>query len=156
MTFYSTLQDSEFETYAVVRISMDYYSWFYLQTKANPTGNYYYLVTSEGKVMSPPGSGPARPPATIQKLTGQHETTGYFIDTTSNSIYNFNFIQPMDSYLVNRIPLENVFNEINKQKYQFFLTVLVLTLVFAVISLGISTTITRPLANLQESRVCKR
>lgn len=156
MTFYSTLRDSEFETYAVVRISMDYYSWFYLQTKANPTGNYYYLVTSEGKVMSPPGSGPARPPATIQKLTGQHETTGYFIDTTSNSIYNFNFIQPMDSYLVNRIPLENVFNEINKQKYQFFLTVLVLTLVFAVISLGISTTITRPLANLQESRVCKR
>jgi sensor histidine kinase YesM len=59
-------------------------------------------------------------------------------------------MKTVDSYLVNRIPTESIFNEINQQRNRFFLTLLILTIVFAFISLGISYTITRPLGNLQK------
>ena len=58
MSFYTTLQDPEFKTYAVVRISLDYYSWFASQAKVNSTPSSYYLITQSGQIMTPPGAGP--------------------------------------------------------------------------------------------------
>jgi two-component system, sensor histidine kinase YesM len=150
MSFYSTLQDAEFQPYAVLRISLDYYSWFAYQAKINPTPSSYYLITQEGQIMTPPGGKVNLPALTIQKLIHQAEPKGYFIDPDSNSIYNFNYMPSVDSYLVSQVPSESIFSEINKQKDRFFLTVLILTVVFVIISFGISTTITRPLANLRK------
>jgi sensor histidine kinase YesM len=150
MSFYSSLQDSNFETYAVVRISLDYYSWFKYQAKLNPTPSTFYLVTRQGQIMTPPEDGPALSPESIQKLISQGESDSYFVDPATSSIYNITFMKAVDSYLVNRIPTESIFNEINQQKNRFFLTLLILTIAFAFISLGISYTITRPLGNLQK------
>lgn len=150
MSFYSSLQDSNYETYAVVRISLDYYSWFNYQAKLNPTQSSFYLVTKQGQIMTPPDGSGALSPKTIQKLISQDEGDSYFVDPDTSSIYNITFMKTVDSYLVNRIPTESIFNEINQQKNRFFLTLLALTIVFALISLGISYTITRPLGNLQK------
>ncbi len=150
MSFYSSLQDSNYQTYAVVRISLDYYSWFKYQAKLNPTQSSFYLVTKQGQIMtSPDGSAPLSP-AIIQKLISQDESDGYFVSADTNSIYNITFMDSVDSYLVNRIPTESIFTAINQQKDRFFITALLLAFIFALISLGISTTITRPLGNLQK------
>lgn len=150
MTFYTTLKDSDFQTYAVIRISLDYYSWFAYQARVNPTPSTYYLITTEGKIITPPGTAAPPDTATIRRVIDQAKTSGNFIDSGTNSIYNFNIIPAVNSYLVSQVPQESIFNEINDQKNRFFLTVLVLTLVFILISFGISATITRPLANLQK------
>lgn len=150
MSFYSTLQDAEFQPYAVLRISLDYYSWFAYQAKINPTPSSYYLITKAGNIISPAGKEAGLSSETIQNLISRDETSGNYIDPDSNTIYNFNFMPSVNSYLVSQVPSESVFNEINQQKNRFFLTVLILTVIFVFISFGISTTITRPLANLRK------
>lgn len=85
----------------------------------------------------------------ITREIALHPAQAYLTDDKSGTLINYVYIESLDWYMVNRIPLAVLFNEISGLKQRYFLTFFAFTAAFVLIAFMISATFTRPLSHLQ-------
>ncbi|MGR8997350.1 sensor histidine kinase, partial [Klebsiella pneumoniae] len=87
--------------------------------------------------------------AAIKKQIVSQEDSEYFTDKASDTLINYIYVESLDWYIVNRIPLSILFTEIEELKRQYFVTFFILMGAFILMTFIIASTITRPLSHLQ-------
>lgn len=148
LSLYAYLGDNPNRPYGMARISIDYSSWLRSIHNQSDLQQQYFLITRVGEEISksvPEAVLPEKVMAEIAKLPDRQ----YFIDPDSNSLINYIYVESLDWYIVNRIPLPILFNEIDALKRQYFTTFFILMGTFLVMTFAIAATITRPLSHLQ-------
>lgn len=148
LSVYAYLEDTQKTPYGLARISIDYSSWFQSAQKQSALQQAYFLVTSAGDTISRSAQDSRLSHSVLSRISARPEQK-YFIDKPSNSLINYIYVESLDWYIVNRIPLSVLFVEIENLKRQYFLTFFLLMGVFLVMTFLISATITRPLSHLQ-------
>lgn len=149
LSLYAVMRDHNHHAYGLVRISIDYAYWF--QSVLHSSGDYqeYFIFTGQGdRVAQSVVNGHLSQHAVHSVLT-EPSRNGYLIDHDSESLINFSYIDSLDWYMVNRIPLAILFSEIHVLKQNYFVTFGLFTAAFIIIAFGIAYTVTRPLAQLQ-------
>ncbi|MEX2104861.1 MAG: HAMP domain-containing protein, partial [Bacilli bacterium] len=153
LSIHVSLLDDEFNPYAVVRISLDYYQWLQMLTEQFPEEHTYALIKEEGVLeLRSTGDFNTTTFASLQsmdQLNGNYEENGYII--------NYNFMSSLGWYLVKKVPSDVVFYEVKKLMRSFFLTFFLLTVFFIIMTFAISSAVTKPLKRLERhmSRVAE-
>lgn len=148
LSLYAYLEDSRNKPYGMARISIDYTYWLRSIHKQSDLEQQYFLITRSGEDISQSVPGSQLPEEVKAGFAGQPGQQ-YFIDKSSNSLINYIYVESLDWYIVNRIPLSVLFVEIEGLKQQYFITFFILTSIFLMMTFVIATTITRPLSHLQ-------
>ncbi|MBY0009572.1 sensor histidine kinase [Paenibacillus typhae] len=148
LSLYAYLEDTQSTAYGMARISIDYSYWLRSIHKQSDLQQQYFLITRSGENISQSDPDSQLPEEVRAGIAG-HPGQQYFIDKTSNSLINYIYVESLDWYIVNRIPLSVLFVEIEGLKQQYFITFFALMGIFLMMTFVISTTITRPLSHLQ-------
>lgn len=148
LSLYAYLGDNPNRPYGLARISIDYSSWLRSIHNQSDLQQQYFLITRAGEEISKSVPDAVLPEKVMAEIAKQPDRQ-YFIDKASNSLINYIYVESLDWYIVNRIPLPILFNEIDALKRQYFTTFFVLMGAFLVMTFAIAATITRPLSHLQ-------
>lgn len=148
LSLYAYMKDSSGKPYGLARISIDYSFWFQSVLKASMSNQEYFLITGKGETVAR-SSKDAALSLEITKEIAQNPTRAYLTDEGSGTLVNYVYIESLDWYMVNRIPLTVLFNEISGLKQRYFLTFFGFTAAFVLMAFMISATFTRPLSHLQ-------
>lgn len=148
LSLYAYLEDTQNKPYGLARISIDYSYWLRSLHKQSDLQQQYFLITHTGKNISQSVADSSLTDEVKVRLTEQPGQQ-YFIDKESDALINYIYVESLDWYIVNRIPLSVLFVEIEGLKGQYFITFFALMSVFLIMTFIISTTITRPLSHLQ-------
>ncbi|WP_413371840.1 cache domain-containing sensor histidine kinase [Paenibacillus taichungensis] len=157
LSLYEVLRDDGLKPFAYGRFSIDYEAWFQEKTEENTFGSdregAYFLMDGYGNIMLQSKSGDNVPSTVSSAITAASQSQGQ--DTSSQSIvnnhmmYTYSKIQELDGYLVKKIPLSLLFEEVNKQKLRFYTVYGAILLLFVLLTYFISSTVTGPLKHLQ-------
>ncbi|MRN52872.1 sensor histidine kinase [Paenibacillus monticola] len=148
LSLYAYMKDSSGKPYGLARISIDYSFWFQSVLKASLSNQEYFLITGKGETVAR-SSKDAALSLEITRKIAQNPTQAYLTDEGSGTLVNYVYIESLDWYMVNRIPLSVLFNEISGLKQRYFLTFFGFTAAFVLMAFMISATFTRPLSHLQ-------
>ncbi len=148
LSLYAYMKDSSGKPYGLARISIDYSFWFQSVLKASMSNQEYFLITGKGETVAR-SSKDAALSLEITKEIAQNPTRAYLTDEGSGTLVNYVYIESLDWYMVNRIPLTVLFDEISGLKQRYFLTFFGFTAAFVLMAFMISATFTRPLSHLQ-------
>ncbi|CAM4509406.1 histidine kinase [Paenibacillus macerans] len=149
LSLYASLNDSQNKPYGLARISIDYSSWLRSIHNQSDLQQQYFLMTREGEDISQSVPDTVLPEQVKAEIAKQPDRQ-YFIDKASNSLINYIYVESLDWYIVNRIPLPILYNEIEGLKRQYFTMFFMLMGAFLVMTFVIASTITRPLSRLQD------
>ncbi|MDQ6420045.1 histidine kinase [Paenibacillus sp. LHD-117] len=148
LSLYAVLRDRSNSVYGMARVSIDYSYWFQSAVSGSEMDQAYFIVTKEGETVARSVRDAELTDSIADQITSK-SGNGYFIDEQSDSLINYSYMESVDWYIMNRIPLDVLFGEMNALKRQFFLTFFLLTAAFIGIAFIIAHTFTRPLAHLQ-------
>ncbi len=148
LSLYAYMKDRYNEPYGMARISIDYSFWFQSVLKQSTLRQEYFLITSQGDNISQSVQDSSLS-AAIKKQIVSQEDSEYFTDKASDTLINYIYVESLDWYIVNRIPLSILFTEIEELKRQYFVTFFILMGAFILMTFIIASTITRPLSHLQ-------
>ncbi|ULO05771.1 histidine kinase [Paenibacillus sp. 19GGS1-52] len=148
LSLYAYMKDSSGKPYGLARISIDYSFWFQSVLKASMSNQEYFLMTGKGETVAR-SSKDAALSLEITREIAQNPTQAYLTDEGSGTLVNYVYIESLDWYMVNRIPLTVLFDEISGLKQRYFLTFFGFTAAFVLMAFMISATFTRPLSHLQ-------
>ena len=105
----------------MARISIDYSFWFQSVLKQSTPRQEYFLITSAGENVSQSILNSSLTGEVKARIAAEPRQK-YFIDKASNTLVNYIYVESLDWYIVNRIPLTVLFNEIEELKRQYFMT----------------------------------
>lgn len=145
LTISNSLKDSKLGNYAVLRISVDFYEWFRYATVL--ARDQYLLVDRQGNIMASSGNAVSEEEKLLHPSMN-NEQKGYFVE--GSYLYIFSEIPRLDMFTVKRVPMDVVYVEVNRLKQSFFTASVIFTTAFIVMTLLISSTVTKPLNNLQK------
>ncbi|UKS28783.1 histidine kinase [Paenibacillus sp. HWE-109] len=149
ITLFALLRDSRNEAYGVTRISMNYANWFHNVTKKQESPQDYLLMSSEGELLAHTAMLSEWTDRMKTSILNHGEGSGYFTDHGSKMLVNYTYNPRLRLYLVNRIPLDSLYEEINKIKHKYIVAFFSLTILFVFMTYFISRTVTNPLNRLQ-------
>lgn len=148
LSLYAYMETPRNKPYGMARISIDYSFWFQSVLKQSTLRQEYFLITSAGENVSQSILNSSLTGEVKARIAAEPRQK-YFIDKASNTLVNYIYVESLDWYIVNRIPLTVLFNEIEELKRQYFMTFFLLTGAFLIMTFIIAATITRPLSHLQ-------
>ncbi|WP_339300860.1 histidine kinase [Paenibacillus sp. FSL R5-0623] len=148
LSLYAYMKDSGGKRYGLARISIDYSYWFQTMLKDSQSNQEYYLITGSGETIASSSKTAVLSPEVTREIA-LHPAQAYLTDPASDTLINYVYIESLDWYMVNRIPLSILFTEISELKQRYFLTFFGFTGAFVVMAFMISATFTRPLSHLQ-------
>ncbi|MEK5236329.1 histidine kinase [Paenibacillus sp. FSL L8-0470] len=148
LSLYAYMKDSGGNRYGLARISIDYSFWFQSVLKESLSSQDYFLITGKGETVARSSKKAVLAPEITREIA-LHPAQAYLTDDKSGTLINYVYIESLDWYMVNRIPLAVLFNEISGLKQRYFLTFFAFTAAFVLIAFMISATFTRPLSHLQ-------
>lgn len=148
LSLYAYMKDSGGNRYGLARISIDYSFWFQSVLKESLSNQDYFLITGKGETVARSSKKAVLSPEITREIA-LHPAQAYLTDDKSGTLINYVYIESLDWYMVNRIPLNVLFNEISGLKQRYFLTFFAFTAAFVLMAFMISATFTRPLSHLQ-------
>jgi two-component system, sensor histidine kinase YesM len=148
LSLYAYMKDSGGNRYGLARISIDYSFWFQSVLKESLSSQDYFLITGKGETVARSSKKAVLAPEITREIA-LHPAQAYLTDDKSGTLINYVYIESLDWYMVNRIPLAVLFNEISGLKQRYFLTFFAFTAAFVLMAFMISATFTRPLSHLQ-------
>ncbi|MEK4064055.1 MULTISPECIES: sensor histidine kinase [Paenibacillus] len=148
LSLYAYMKDSGGKRYGLARISIDYSFWFQSVLKESLSSQDYFLITGKGETVARSSKKAVLAPEITREIA-LHPAQAYLTDDKSGTLINYVYIESLDWYMVNRIPLAVLFNEISGLKQRYFLTFFAFTAAFVLMAFMISATFTRPLSHLQ-------
>ncbi|QJD84874.1 sensor histidine kinase [Cohnella herbarum] len=152
LSLYQVLRDEGMKPYAYGRFSIDYEEWFSRTTEDRQEEGAYFLLNSSGQTMIQSIAEQTISETIISNIISSPEDAlpTSFIDGKERTLYTFSRIKELDGYLVKKVPLAQLFKEVDKQKQRFFLGFGVILLLFVLLTYLISSTITVPLKLFQK------
>ncbi|UKS26863.1 histidine kinase [Paenibacillus sp. HWE-109] len=155
LTMYKALRDENNRIYAVVRMGVDYQSWLRSAIPSPVNEELYVLASSEGEIYARSST------STTTVLPNPLNTVDWEpigSQVENDHIVSYSKIPGLNWYLIKSIPTKYLFHKVNQLQQSYFLTTLLIAVLFIVMTFLISTTITRPLQLLQRkmSDVVKR
>ncbi|MBT2282997.1 histidine kinase [Paenibacillus polymyxa] len=148
LSLYAYMKDSGGKRYGMARISIDYSYWFQSMLKDSQSNQEYFLITGNGETIARSSEKAVLSPDVTREIA-LHPAEAYLTDNDSDTLINYVYIESLDWYMVNRIPLAVLFTEISGLKQRYFLTFFGFTAAFVLMAFMISATFTRPLSHLQ-------
>jgi two-component system sensor histidine kinase YesM len=148
LSLYASVKDNNYITIGMARVSIDYSDWFRYMMHKSPDPQDYFIINQQGINVAQSNLKIALTAKTIQQIINK-SGSGYFIDNASKTMINYSSIPKLGWFMINSVPMDILFGEINRIKQQYFLTFILLTISFVIITFIISNTITRPLYHLQ-------
>ncbi|MCM3627006.1 histidine kinase [Paenibacillus glycanilyticus] len=153
LSLYEVMRDDGLKPFAYGRFSIDYEQWFTDKTQGSGGEGAYFLLDSGGNTILQSAAGDKVPSdvAALISTAGQSEQD----DASSKSItdnqmmYTYSKIEELDGYLVKKVPLSLLFNEVDKQKKRSFAVYSAILILFVLMIYFISSTVTGPLKLLQ-------
>lgn len=149
LSLYSLSKGADGSYYGKMRISINYQEWFQASVKEFSSGQNYFIVSGAGETIASSRTG-ARLAQDMEQLMAAGSSGDYYIDRSTASIVNIRPISSTDWYLVSQFPLDMFFGDLPAVRGQITLTLVLITIAFTVISFGISSSVTRPLRQLQK------
>lgn len=148
LSLYAPLKDQGNRPYALARISIDYTYWFQSMLSSSRSEQDYFIIDRHGELIAKSHQDLVLVDAVIGQIIEWPEA-GYLRDAETSSLINYSYIDSLDWYLVNRIPTEVLFDELNALKQNYFATFFALTIAFVAMAFVITHTFTRPLTFVQ-------
>jgi two-component system sensor histidine kinase YesM len=148
LSLYAQLRDINSKSYGLARVSIDYTYWFQSALKNSESDQDYFIISRQGEQVARSVLDAELPPSVIQQITGSSQN-GFFNDQATSTLINYSYLESLDWFIINRIPLDILFNEIDSLKQQYFITFILFALAFIFIAFIIAHNITRPLYHLQ-------
>lgn len=148
LSLYSALKDNRTRTYGRARVSIDFSFWFQSVLQKPASDQTYFILSRKGEVIARS----ALEANLSQEVIGQVKDSpanGYWTDTGNNTLVNYSYLPSLDWYIVNQIPLDVLFKEIESLKQQYFVTFYGITAAFIAVAFMIAYTFTRPLSHMQ-------
>ncbi|SET10062.1 histidine kinase [Paenibacillus sp. NFR01] len=155
LSLYEVLRDDGLKPFAYGRFSIDYQEWFEQVTRDQGAGDAYFLLDAAGQTMLRSDAEDEMPGAVAQSMlkagSVQEPDVGAktIVDEHSHMLYTFTEIQEIHAYLVKKVPLSLLYEDVTKQKQRFYAVYGVILLLFGLMSYLISATITVPLKRFQ-------
>ena len=148
LSLYAYMRDTTGKPYGLARISIDYSFWFQSILKGSLNNQDYFLITGAGEVMAKSSKDSVLSPQVSGEIVRSSKQS-YLTDDESGTLINYAYIESLDWYMVNCIPLDILFDEISGLKKRYFVTFFLFTAAFVLMAFMISATFTRPLSHLQ-------
>ncbi|WP_372632553.1 sensor histidine kinase [Cohnella sp.] len=151
LSLYQVLRDDNLKTYAYGRFSIDYEGWFGRATKGRQEEGAYFLLDSSGKTMVRSLKDEEINGAILSRILASPEelSSSSLTDDKTKTLYTYSRIQEIDGYLVKKVPLSQLFREVDKQRQRFFAGFGAILLLLVMLTYLISSTITVPLKLFQ-------
>lgn len=148
LSLYAPLKDHKNSSYGLARISMDYTYWFHSTLGRSDSNQVYFILTGEGDQIASSVLEETLSASVIDEIIGSQQA-GFLLDDSGSSLINFSYLDSLDWYLINRIPTNVLYDELNALKRQHFAVFAGLMAAFIGIAFLISHAFTRPLSYLQ-------
>ncbi|MBB6637729.1 sensor histidine kinase [Cohnella thailandensis] len=147
LSLYSELRDNRNRAYGLARVSIDFSFWFQSNLQKSASEQAYFILSRKGETIarSEPDAELSAP--AIAEVS-KSPSSGYWIDRERKELVNYSYLASLDWYMVNSIPLNILFNEIETLKKQYFLTFYGITAAFIAVAFMIAHAFTRPLAHM--------
>ncbi|MEK5435264.1 MULTISPECIES: cache domain-containing sensor histidine kinase [Paenibacillus] len=146
LSLYSVLKDKSLNPYAIVRIGIDYRQWISKMKKNSTQGEHYLIMDKNGEIILTTGSSDQVNGAQLfEKM--KTITSTKIMD--KQFAYHYSYVPKLEWYLVRMVPLDTLFAETNQLKRSFFWTFTILTVLFVMVTFFISSSVSRPLRELQ-------
>lgn len=148
LSLYAKLRDRNNNTYGLARISIDFSYWFQSVLQKSESDQLYFIMTRQGEVIARSNSESKLSDEVVREVS-REPSNGYWTDKSNESLINYSYLPSLDWYMINRIPLQLLFGEIESLKKHYFATFYAITALFIAIAFMIAYTFTRPLSRLQ-------
>lgn len=153
LSLYELLRDDGLKPFAYGRFSIDYEEWFEEKTQGSGGEGSYFLLDARGIAIlqsDPEENVPSGVAAAIAESGRNGEPASSSTSILDNKMmYTYSNIDELDGYLVKKVPLSLLFNEVDKQKKRSFAVYSAILILFVLIIYFISSTVTGPLKLLQ-------
>ncbi|RAV17701.1 sensor histidine kinase [Paenibacillus contaminans] len=151
-TLYSVVRSPNMEPIGTLRIRVDYQEWFKSVAKEMSTGQSYFIADSTGAVIARTKNGLPLQSGIVRELMAQTVDGGpaYHFDKTTNALINVRYLPSMEWYIFNQFPIDLFLGDLKEMQRQVLVTLYIMLGVFSAITLLISASVTRPLAQLQK------
>ncbi|WP_158302142.1 sensor histidine kinase [Paenibacillus mesophilus] len=149
ISLYALLKDENFIPLGAVRISIDYREWFNRIPARAASGQDYFLLNGDGRVVLQPKKSASVDPDIAAGIVSGGSGRSSYTDRGSHTLYTYSYIPSLQWYLVKKVPLDVLFRETDQLKQRFFVTILLFTALFMGMTLLIASRITRPIKLLE-------
>ncbi len=149
LSLYQVLRDQGLKPYGYGRFSIDYELWFERMTSGLAGEGSYLLLDASGHTMLSTNGNEVITPSALEgivRTTGGAEASSV---VDGEMLYTFSRIQGLDGYLVKKMPLSVLFQDVDRQKQRFYIGYGAILLLFVLLTYLISSTITVPLKLFQ-------
>ncbi|MGM0881469.1 MAG: sensor histidine kinase [Bacillota bacterium] len=152
LSLYELLRDDGLKPFAYGRFSIDYEDWFIRTTKGSQGEGAYFLLDSSGKTILQSVEGESIEKSVVEQIISTSDEASYaaLVDEQAREQYTFSPIPELKGYIVKKVPLSLLFQEVDKLKQRFFLGFSLILLLFVLLIYFISSTITVPLKRFQK------
>ncbi|WP_336771338.1 cache domain-containing sensor histidine kinase [Paenibacillus sp. MMO-58] len=153
LSLFEVLRDDGLKPFAYGRFSIDYEAWFAEKTQGSSGEGAYFLLDAGGNTILQSSSEESVPPAVAASiasagLNGENDASSTSI-LNNQMMYTYSHVQELNGYLVKKVPLSLLFNEVDKQKKRSFALYIAILILFMLMIYLISSTVTGPLKLLQ-------
>ncbi|OPA80847.1 hypothetical protein BVG16_00395 [Paenibacillus selenitireducens] len=150
LSLYTVLEDELRGTYGVARISINIQEWFRSTLKNSLVKQDLMIFTGQGEVLLQNRDTGFRK-ETIERIVSADHSTGHYKDESSQFLVNYSYLEELDWYVVNQVPLNELLHELQQLRLIFFLFLSLLIISFVLATFFLSARMTRPLYALQRS-----
>ncbi|TCN01276.1 HAMP domain-containing protein [Paenibacillus sp. BK033] len=154
LSLFEVLRDDGLKPFAYGRFSIDYEAWFAEKTQGSSGEGAYFLLDAGGNTILQSSLEESVPPAVAASIAsagrnGESDASSSTSILNNQIMYTYSKIQELDGYLVKKVPLSLLFNEVDKQKKRSFAVYIAILILFMLMIYFISSTVTGPLKLLQ-------
>ncbi|WP_336787263.1 cache domain-containing sensor histidine kinase [Paenibacillus sp. MMO-177] len=153
LSLFEVLRDDGLKPFAYGRFSIDYEAWFAEKTQGSSGEGAYFLLDAGGNTILQSSPEESVPPAVAASIAsagrnGENDASSTSI-LNNQMMYTYSNVQELNGYLVKKVPLSLLFNEVDKQKKRSFALYIAILILFMLMIYLISSTVTGPLKLLQ-------
>lgn len=149
LSLYAVLTDSSNKSYGIVRIDIDYRYLFNTEVKNSLVSSDLFIISKQEEIIFS-SSVDKDLQETVSEIAKFSTPSGYFIDEKNSNMVSYTQVSDLEWFIVSKIPSETLFEEINLIKKRLLMVFGFFAIAFILITALISSTITRPLRQLQK------
>lgn len=152
LSLYQIMRDDSLREYAYGRFSIDYEQWFNRMTQEKQSGGSYFLMDGDGKPIVQSDAASSVDPEIIEAIlaVSDFSASASLTSERDKALYTYSKIPQLNGgFILNKMPLALLFEEVDALKRRFFFVFGLITLVLVLMTYFISSTITVPLKRLQ-------
>ncbi|MGO4789368.1 histidine kinase [Paenibacillus sp. 2KB_20] len=140
-------QNDEGEEYFLA-ISLDIEEWLKSEVKLAWTRSNYYIVNTEGELITGTNSNYRIPYEIRTQVVGEQGQSNGYLDEKNSILFNSTYLPSSGWYIVSRFPLDMFLGDIRSEEHRSLIMILSITILFIVLTYVLLSNLTQPLKQL--------